>query len=279
MRRIESRPRADFAARAAEIGFEFAEIDGEKYWDESAHYVFTLREIEEDLEAPTQELAGLARDIVGRVVRDEALLRKLGLPQHAWDKIAESWKRQDPSLYGRFDFVYDGKGPAKLVLEYAGFETEPIKRGDRDNWVVFNIALRCPYVDGGRCVGETLPKTRFQNLFETRPDYANSMKRTAVKVAGRDRVLLTGLEVFEYDLVPEELMKVYFSFNAPANVETHEVRATLLYGEFTTAAPQAAAAGDGESKSPGFALKLLVFLVLSAGAFLGIRVLARRMSE
>jgi glutathionylspermidine synthase len=123
MRRIESRPRADFAARAAEIGFEFGEIDGEKYWDESAYYAFTLREIEEDLEGPTEELGELARDIVGRVVKDETLLRKLGLPQHAWDKIAESWKRQDPSLYGRFDFAYDGKGPAKLLEHNADTPT------------------------------------------------------------------------------------------------------------------------------------------------------------
>ena len=48
MRRSVSAPRPDFAQRAAEIGFAFAEIDGEKYWDESARYEFTLREIEED---------------------------------------------------------------------------------------------------------------------------------------------------------------------------------------------------------------------------------------
>ncbi|MBK8323499.1 MAG: hypothetical protein IPL06_12345 [Betaproteobacteria bacterium] len=172
-----------------------------------------------------------------------------------------------------------GKGPARLVLDYAGFETEPIKRGDRDNWIVFNIALKCPFVEGGKCLGERLPKTQFQNLFETRPDYVNSMKRTPVKVAGRERILLTGTEVFEYDAVPEELMKFFFSFNAPANVETHQVRATLLYGDFTTAAPQAAKADAGESKSPGFLLKLLIFVALAVAAFLGIKALARRMSE
>lgn len=172
-----------------------------------------------------------------------------------------------------------GKGPAKLVLEYAGFEIEPIKRGDRDNWVVFNIALRCPFVESGKCLGESLPKTRFQVLFETRPDYTNSMKRTPVKVGGRERVLLTGTEVFEYDAVPEELMKFYLSFNAPANVETHQVRATLLYGEYTTAAPPTAKADAGESKSPGFLVKLLALLALAVAAFLGIKVLARKMSE
>ena len=50
-------------------------------------------------------------------MRNEALLRRLRIPLHAWDVIAESWKRRDPSLYGRFDLAYDGAGPAKL-LEY-----------------------------------------------------------------------------------------------------------------------------------------------------------------
>lgn len=171
-----------------------------------------------------------------------------------------------------------GKGPAKLVLDYAGFETEPIRRGDRDNWVVFNVALRCPFVESRRCVGESLPKTRFQALFETRPEYNNSMKRTPVKEGGRERVLLTGQEVFEYDLVPDELMKLYLSFNAPANVETHRVRATLLFGEFTTAAPVAAKAA-AESKPMGFGLKAALLLAAAVAAFWGLKVLVRRMTE
>ena len=117
MRRVASQKRPDFAHRAAEIGFEFAEIDGETYWDESAHYAFTLREIEDDIETPTEDLGALCRDLVGKAVRDDAVLRKLAIPQHAWDLIAESWKRDDKSLYGRFDFSYGGAGPAKL-LEY-----------------------------------------------------------------------------------------------------------------------------------------------------------------
>ncbi len=171
-----------------------------------------------------------------------------------------------------------GKGPAKLILDYAGFETEPIRRGDRDNWVVFNVALRCPFVESRRCLGETLPKSRFQALFETRPEYTNSMKRTTVKEGGRERVLLTGQEVFEYDLVPEELMKLFLSFNAPANVETHRVRATLLFGDFSTAAPVAAKA-EPESKGLGFAAKAALLLAGALAAFWGLKVLVRRMSE
>jgi len=41
----------------------------------------------------------------------------LRIPPHAWDLIAESWRRRDATLYGRFDLAYDGQGPARL-LEY-----------------------------------------------------------------------------------------------------------------------------------------------------------------
>lgn len=117
MRRLDMQARPNFEARAKELGFDFHTQDGQPYWDESACYAFTLAEIERDLEAPTGELAALCLELVDRVVSDEQALRLLQIPEHAWDAIRASWQRRDPSLYGRFDFSYDGKGPAKL-LEY-----------------------------------------------------------------------------------------------------------------------------------------------------------------
>lgn len=117
MRRFKVLPRADFAACAAKIGFDYATVDGQPYWDESAAYAFTLRQIEDDIEAPSEELAALCVDVVSRLIGDEAALRKLAVPQHAWELIAASWKAGHPSLYGRFDLAYDGRSPAKL-LEY-----------------------------------------------------------------------------------------------------------------------------------------------------------------
>ena len=38
-------------------------------------------------------------------------------PEGFWTLIAASWKRRDPTLYGRIDLRFDGNGPAKL-LEY-----------------------------------------------------------------------------------------------------------------------------------------------------------------
>ena len=109
--------RTDLAERAVALGFEFAEIDGEQYWDESVCYRFTLAQIEDDLESATAEVAAMCQDLVGRVIGDEYALERLRIPRHGWAAIAESWKRRDASLYGRFDFSYDGMGPPKL-LEY-----------------------------------------------------------------------------------------------------------------------------------------------------------------
>ncbi|WP_163333523.1 glutathionylspermidine synthase family protein, partial [Klebsiella aerogenes] len=48
---------------------------------------------------------------------DERILASLRIPERAWDAVRDSWRRGDPSLYGRLDFAYGGNGPAKL-LEY-----------------------------------------------------------------------------------------------------------------------------------------------------------------
>ncbi|TMJ01158.1 MAG: glutathionylspermidine synthase family protein [Alphaproteobacteria bacterium] len=117
MQRIACDERPDWRAKAEEAGFRFHTIDGERYWDERAYYAFTLKEIEEDIEAPTAELDAMCRELVARAVEDERMLKVLRIPERFWTFIAASWKRGDRSLYGRFDLSYSGEGPAKL-LEY-----------------------------------------------------------------------------------------------------------------------------------------------------------------
>jgi glutathionylspermidine synthase len=117
MQRIACDERPNWRERAAEHGFRFHTIEGERYWDERAYYAFTLQEIERDIEAPTAELDQMCRELVARAVDDERMLKVLRIPERFWTFITASWKRHDPSLYGRFDFSYDGQGPAKL-LEY-----------------------------------------------------------------------------------------------------------------------------------------------------------------
>jgi glutathionylspermidine synthase len=117
MQRIQVNERPDWRKRADEVGFIFHTQNGEPYWDETAYYAFSLKEIEDDLEAPTTTLDGMCRELVARAVADERILKRLAIPERFWNFIAASWKRGDGSLYGRFDLRYDGNGPAKL-LEY-----------------------------------------------------------------------------------------------------------------------------------------------------------------
>jgi glutathionylspermidine synthase len=117
MQRIACDERPDWKAKADAAGFVFHTMDGARYWDERAYYAFTLKEIEEDIEGPTGELDAMCRELVARAIDDERMLKVLQIPERFWTFIAASWKRGDPSLYGRFDLSYSGEGPAKL-LEY-----------------------------------------------------------------------------------------------------------------------------------------------------------------
>tara|TARA_R100001443_G_scaffold95298_1_gene101816 strand:- start:86156 stop:87304 length:1149 start_codon:yes stop_codon:yes gene_type:complete len=108
-------PRPGWQDFASSVGFEFHTIDNERYWDESAYYQFSLAQIEQDLEAPTEELHQMALDLVPDILADERLLRQLAIPERFWDFIANSWRNGEPHLYGRMDFSYNGTGPAKLL--------------------------------------------------------------------------------------------------------------------------------------------------------------------
>jgi len=118
MQRIPCPERDDWRETAEQCGFDFHEADGERYWDERAYYAFTIAEIELGIEEPTGEIEQMCLELVGRVIDDEMLLRRLKIPEAFWPLLADSWRRKDGSLYGRLDLSYQGgRAPAKL-LEY-----------------------------------------------------------------------------------------------------------------------------------------------------------------
>ena len=117
MQRIPCPERDDWQATAQAAGFDFHTMDGERYWDERAYYAFTLDEIERQIEGPSGDVHAMCIELVKRAMADESILRRLKIPAACWPIIRESWQRGDATLYGRFDFSFDGKGPAKL-LEY-----------------------------------------------------------------------------------------------------------------------------------------------------------------
>src|SRR6201992_3698880 len=117
MQRIVCPERDDWRATADACGFDFHTIDGERYWDERGYYAFTLDEIQQQIEAPTGEIDAMCLELVSRAIADEQYLERLKIPETFWPLIADSWHRDEPSLYGRLDLNFDGHGPAKL-LEY-----------------------------------------------------------------------------------------------------------------------------------------------------------------
>lgn len=115
MRRELSPPRHHWQARAESRGFGFHTLEGKPYWDETACYVFARTEIDA-IEKATDALHAMCLTLVQRVI-DEKLYGLFLIPPAFEEFVERSWNADERSLYGRFDFAYDGHGPPKL-LEY-----------------------------------------------------------------------------------------------------------------------------------------------------------------
>lgn len=129
MLRIPNKERSGWQSRAQEFGFSFHTMHGEKYWDESAYYQFSLKQIEEDIEAPTEEIHQMCLEVVDKVVRNDELMGLFKIPEHARDFVANSWKNNEPNLYSRLDFAYSGSGHAKLYENNADTPTSLYEAG------------------------------------------------------------------------------------------------------------------------------------------------------
>ena len=114
MQRIEVEERKDWKEQAESLGFNFHTIYGAAYWDESACYRFSLKQIEDHIEDPSGEIEQMCFAVVDRAVNDEEILRRLAIPPTFWAYVRDSWINREKNLYGRLDLSYDGTGPAKL---------------------------------------------------------------------------------------------------------------------------------------------------------------------
>ena len=115
MERLSCDPRPNWTAEIERLGFDFYLMDGIPYWRENGYYRFTAAEID-GIEAAANTLHRLCMFAVDRIV-SERLYPLLGIDPEIGEQIAASWQRKDPAVYGRFDLMYDGYGPPKL-LEY-----------------------------------------------------------------------------------------------------------------------------------------------------------------
>jgi glutathionylspermidine synthase len=114
MRRIAALPRSDWEKRVEAVGLTW-HTPGQPYWNESAFYEFTAKEID-SIEAATNELAEMSLKAAQHII-DHQLYAQMRITQTAVPLIEKSWHAEPPSLYGRFDLAYHGMGPPKL-LEY-----------------------------------------------------------------------------------------------------------------------------------------------------------------
>ena len=115
MERIRTEKRPDWKEKAESAGFLYHTFDGETYWDESAYYSFTSEEIDH-IEEVTEEVHDMCIRAAEHIIRKN-LFSKLCIPEKYVPYIIKSWENNDPSLYGRFDFSYNGSDAPKM-LEY-----------------------------------------------------------------------------------------------------------------------------------------------------------------
>ena len=115
MQRIASSPGANWQKKVEAAGLTWHTGERRAYWNESAFYEFTAKEVDL-LVSATNELEGMTRRAAQYVIENR-LYSKMGIPELAVPLIERSWDAEPPSLYGRFDLMYDGCHPPKL-LEY-----------------------------------------------------------------------------------------------------------------------------------------------------------------
>ncbi len=126
MRRIASTLRQDWKKRVEDIGFGFHTLE-DTYWDESAYYQFNTSQIDV-LELATTELFARCLDAVQYVI-DNKLYSQFHINPEFIPMIERSWDNDAPSIYGRFDFAYDGINTPKMLEFNADTPTSLFEAG------------------------------------------------------------------------------------------------------------------------------------------------------
>jgi glutathionylspermidine synthase len=115
MRRHRTQQRDDWQKIVESQGMYYHTAGDVPYWDESAYYEFTSRDVDA-LEQASYELDRLCLAAVEHVL-DRDLLDKFLIPREFHSLLRDSWEHDERTVYGRFDLGYDGTGSPKL-LEY-----------------------------------------------------------------------------------------------------------------------------------------------------------------
>ena len=126
MERILQNIRPNWKTKLNNLGFYFHSIDQngnlvddeEKrfiYWREDVAYKFSEREII-NLKQSTQEVHLMCLHMLDEIIK-KGDLNRLHIPYKAQHLVQESFLKKEPSLYGRFDVIFNDNGVVKF-LEY-----------------------------------------------------------------------------------------------------------------------------------------------------------------
>lgn len=116
MERVITDPRQKWQEHAENAGFAFHTMHGEPYWNEGVHYEFSLDQVENHIEDPSTELHAMCMDTIADNINNEYFMERLAIPEQHRDYVKNSWyDKKDLALYGRFDLIYDGINPAKMI--------------------------------------------------------------------------------------------------------------------------------------------------------------------
>jgi glutathionylspermidine synthase len=106
MKRNVITPRDGWKKWCEGIDFPWHTQGGVPYWNERACYEFTAAQIDQ-IEAAAEKAHGMCMELVGDIIT-RGRYEGFGFPKRLLEVIVPaiemSWKRRDPSFYGRFDF-------------------------------------------------------------------------------------------------------------------------------------------------------------------------------
>jgi glutathionylspermidine synthase len=153
MKRIKITPRPDWEEKVENIGFGFHTLES-IYWDESAYYEFSMKEIDA-IETATNELWKMCLEAVEHVVSKKKY-DLFHIPKWFVPHIEATWESDAPAIYGRFDFSFDKNGTPKMLEFNADTPTSLFETGVVQwNW----LEDRFPENDQFNSVHEKLIET------------------------------------------------------------------------------------------------------------------------
>ncbi|KQT22358.1 glutathionylspermidine synthase [Chryseobacterium sp. Leaf404] len=129
MKRIASPFRKNWEHKLENLGFGYHSME-DLYWDESHYYELSMDEVN-TIERATAELWQMCLEAVDYVI-DKNLWDRFNIPEYFRKYIVTSWEEDHPSIYGRFDFGFDGKN--LKLLEFNADTPTSLYEGSVIQW-------------------------------------------------------------------------------------------------------------------------------------------------